>query len=60
MDYLNVQKASNLSFSFLTESIYDISIFDIYLRNGKNEDIILKEGEEKIPQFKFTIDALYS
>ena len=60
VDYLNMQKASNLSFSFLTESIYDISKVDIYLKNGKSEDIILKEGEEKIPQFSFTIDALNS
>ena len=30
VDYLNTQEASNLSFSFLTESIYDISKFDIY------------------------------
>ena len=42
VDYLNVQEASNLSFSFLTESIYDISKLDIYLKNGKNEDIIFK------------------
>ena len=60
VDYLNVQKASNLSFSFLTESIYDIYKFDKYLKNGKNEDIIFEEGEEKIPQFNFNIDTLYS
>ena len=57
--YLNVQEASNLPFSFLTESIYDICKFDIYLKNGENEDIIFKEGKEKTPQFNFTIDALY-
>ena len=34
VDYLNVQEASNLSLSFLNESIYDISKFDIYLKNG--------------------------
>ena len=59
VDYLNAQEASNLSFSLLTESIYDISKFDIYLKNRKNEDIIFEKGEEKIPQFNFKIDALY-
>ena len=59
VDYLNAQEASNLSFSFLTESIFDISKYDIYLKNGKNEDIIFEEGGEKLPQFNFTIDALY-
>ena len=58
VDYLNTQEASNLSLSFLTESIYNILKFDIYLKNGKNEDIIFEEGEEKLPQFNFTINAL--
>ena len=60
VDYLNPQEASNVSFSFLTESIDDISKFDIYLKNSKNEDIIFEEGGRKIPQFNFTINALYS
>ena len=60
VDYLNAQEASNVSFSFLTESIYGISQFDIYVKNSKNEDIIFEEGGRKIPQFNFTIDALYS
>ena len=47
VDYLHMQEASNLSFSFLTEFIYDTSKFDLYLKNGKNEDIIFEEGEEK-------------
>ena len=34
VDYLNVQEASNLSLSFLNESIYDISKFNMYLKNG--------------------------
>ena len=59
VDYLNVQEASTLSFSFSTESIYNISKFNLYLKNGKNEHIIFQEGEEKIPQFNFTMDTLY-
>ena len=35
VDYLEVQEASNISFSFITESVHDISKFDIYLKNSK-------------------------
>ena len=35
VDYLEVQEASNTLFSFITESIHDISKFDIYLENSK-------------------------
>ena len=59
VDYLNVQETSNLSFIFLNKFIYNISKLNIYLKNGKNEDILFEEGEEKVPQFNFTIDALY-
>ena len=48
VDYLHAQEAPNLSFSFLTEFIY-ISKFDLYLKNGKNEDIIFEEGKKKYP-----------
>ena len=56
---VGLNETSNLSFIFLNKSIYYISKLNIYLKNGKNEDILFEEGEEKIPQFNFTIDALY-
>ena len=55
VDYLEVQEASNISFSFITESVHDISKFDIYLKNSKREHIKFKENKEKIPQFNFVI-----
>ena len=39
VDYLNIQEPANTSFSFLTESIHDISKFDISLKN-KNRKLI--------------------
>ena len=59
VDYLEVQEASNISFSFITESIHDISKFDTYLKNTKREHIKFKENEEKIPQSNFVIEAIY-
>ena len=47
-------------FSFITESIHDISKFDIYLKNRKREHIKFMENEEKIPQFNFVIEAIYT
>ena len=35
VDYLEVQEASNISFSFITESVHDISKFDICIKNSK-------------------------
>ena len=49
VDYLEVQETSNILFSFITESIHDISKFDIYLKNRKREHIKFMENEEKIP-----------
>ena len=48
VDYLNVQEPANASFSFLTESIHDISKFDISLKNKNREHIRLGEGKQKI------------
>ena len=39
-DYLEIQGAGNISFNFVTSSIYDISKFDITFKNGKGEAII--------------------
>ena len=58
VDYLNIQEPSNTSFSFLTESIHNISKFDISLKNKSREFIRFGEGEQKIPQFNFAIDAI--
>ena len=58
VDYLNIQEPANTSFSFLTESIHDISKFDISLKNKNRELIRFSEGEQKIPQFNFAIDAI--
>ena len=44
---LEVQEASSISFSFVTESIHDISKFDIYFKNSKREHIKIKENEKK-------------
>ena len=60
VNYLEVQEASNISFSFITESIHDISKFDISLKNSKREHIKFKENEKKIPQFNFAIEAIYA
>ena len=60
VDYLEVQEPSNISFSFITESIHDISKFDIYLKNSEREHIKFKENEEKIPQFNFVIEGTYA
>ena len=37
VDYLKVQEAWNIFFSFITESVHGISKFDIYLKNIKRE-----------------------
>ena len=60
VNYLEVQEASNISFSFITESIHDISKFDISLKNSKRQHIKFKENEKKIPQFNFAIEAIYA
>ena len=58
VDYLNIQEPANTSFSFLTESIHDISKFDISLKNQNRELIRFGKGEQKIPQFNFAVDAI--
>ena len=58
VDYLNIQEQANTSFSFLTESIHDISKFDISLENKYRELIRFSKGKQKIPQFNFAIDAI--
>ena len=57
-DYLEIQIAGNISFNFITSSIYNISKFKILLKNGKGEAIIFEEKEKKIPQVNFAIDAI--
>ena len=60
VDYLEVQEASNISFIFITESIHDISKFDIYLKNSKREHVKFEENEEKILQFNFVIEPIHA
>ena len=60
VDYLNIQEPANTSFSFLTESIHDISKFDISLKNKIRELIRFGEGKQKIPQYNFAIDAIHA
>ena len=60
VNYVEVQEASNISFSFIIESIRNISKFDIYLKNSKREHINIKDNEEKIPQVNFVIEAIYA
>ena len=57
-DYLEIQSVVNISFNFITSSIYDISKFDITFKNGKGEAITFDEKEKKIPQVNFSIDAI--
>ena len=56
--YLDTREATNLSFSFLTDSIQNISKFDIKLKIHKRELKKFKEGEKKILQFNFSIDLI--
>ena len=56
--YLDTREATDLSFSFLTDSIHDISKFDIALKNHKRELIKFKDGKQKIRQFNFIIDVI--
>ena len=56
--YLDTREATNLSFSFLTDSIQNISKFDIKLKIHKRELKKFKEGEKKILQFNFAIDLI--
>ena len=58
VDYLNIQEPANTSLSFLTESIHDISKFDISLKNKYRELIRFSKGKQKIPKFNFAIDAI--
>ena len=44
----------------MTESIHNISTFDIYLKSSKREHIKFKVNKEKIPQFNFAIEAIYA
>ena len=57
-DYLEIQSAGNISFNFITSSIYEISTFDITFQTGNGEAIIFDKEEKKIPQVNFTIDAI--
>ena len=58
IDYLEIQSAGNISFNFITSSIYNISKFDITFKNRKGEAIIFVKEEKKIPQENFAIDAI--
>ena len=58
VNYLATRKATDLSFSFLTDSIHNISKFDIELKKHKREPIKFKDGEQKIRQFNFIIDVI--
>ena len=55
-DYSEIQ--GNISFSFMTESIHDITEFDVVFLNGRGEHIKFSEGEQKIPQINFSINAI--
>ena len=57
-DYLNIQEPANTLFSFLAESIHNISKFDISLKNKNRELIRFGKGKQKIPQFNFARDAI--
>ena len=46
-DYLEIQSAGNISFNFITSSIYDISKFDITFKNEKGEAIIFDKKKKK-------------
>ena len=56
--YLEIQSAGNISFNFITSSIYNILKFDITFKNGKGEAIIFDKEEKRIPQVNFSIDAI--
>ena len=45
-EYLDVQRASNMSFSFTRESIHDLTKFDVELRN-RNRELLEFGSEEK-------------
>ena len=49
----------------MAESIYDISKFDIYLKNGKNEDVIFEKGKKRylnliLQSTPYTVNAVMS
>ena len=46
-DYLEIQSAGNISFNFITSSIYDISKFDITFKNEKGEAILFDKKKKK-------------
>ena len=58
VNYLDVQEPGNTSFGFFTQSIHDISKFDISLKTKNKELKRFGECEQKIPQFNFAIDAI--
>ena len=49
-DYSEIQRAGNISFSFITDSIHDIAEFDLVFLSGRGEHIKFLQGEQKIPQ----------
>ena len=51
-DYLEIQSAGNISFNFITSSIYDISKFDITFKNEKGEAIIFDKKKKKEKTYK--------
>ena len=57
-DYSEIQGAGNISFSFITDSIPGIDEFDVVFLNGRGQHIKFSEGEQKIPQINFAIDAI--
>ena len=58
INYSEIQRAGNISFSFVTESIHDTAEFDLVFLNGRGEHIKFSEGKQKIPQINFAIDTI--
>ena len=58
VDYLNIQEPGNTLISFLTESIRNISKFDISLKNKNRGLIRFGEDKQKVLQFNFAIGAI--
>ena len=58
VDYFDTREAANLPFCVLTDSIHGILKFYIELKNHNRELIKLKEDEQKITQFTFSIDVI--
>ena len=57
-DFSKIQGAGNISFSFITESIHNITEFNVVSLNMRGEHVKFSEGEQKKPQINFAIDAI--